>query len=127
MKCPCNENENYLDCCAKVHENIYNGITSEMLMRSRYSAFVLDKMDYLRISHAKSTVKSFNFKNTSKWTKSVKWLKLDILNKSEGTQFDLIGYVEFKAYFLENGNIDFIHGKSRFIKQDNHWVYLDEI
>ncbi len=96
-------------------------------MRSRYSAFVLDKMDYLKLSHSKKTVKSFNFKNTSAWTKSVQWIKLDILFTKNGLPTDIDGYVEFKAYFIEMGKIDFIYGRSRFIKENNHWVYLDEI
>ena len=59
--------------------------------------------------------------------KKVNWLKLDILSINNGEEFDDNGYVEFKAYFLENRKVDFIHGKSRFIKQANHWVYLDEL
>jgi SEC-C motif-containing protein len=110
-----------------VHESISKAITAEQLMRSRFSAFVFDNMSFLRLSHAKATIGSFNFKSVSKWTKSVKWLKLEILETQKGQNLDDYGYVEFKAFFLENGKIDYIHGKSEFIKQNNHWVYLDEL
>jgi SEC-C motif-containing protein len=124
--CPCNISKTYSECCGFVHKSIFNAKTAEQLMISRYSAFVLDDMNYLKLSHSKLTVKTFNFKSVSKWTKNVNWLKLEILDIENGCEDDVIGYVEFKAFYLENGLIDFIHGHSRFIKENNHWVYLDE-
>ena len=51
--CPCGRNNKlYKDCCFLVHTNIHNALTSEDLMRSRYSAFVLCNGDYLLKSHA---------------------------------------------------------------------------
>ena len=127
MFCPCNPSILYNECCGKVHQSIFSAKRAEQLMRSRYSAFVLDNMNFLKLSHATISVNSFDFKSVSKWTKKVNWLKLDILSINNGEEFDDNGYVEFKAYFLENRKVDFIHGKSRFIKQANHWVYLDEL
>ena len=127
MICPCNSSKTFVECCGIIHKSIMNAFTAEKLMRSRYSAFVVDNMNYLKLSHSKLTVSTFNFKSVSKWTKNVKWLKLEIIEIQNGKESDDYGYVEFKAFFLENGNIDFIHGHSRFIKENNHWVYLDEI
>jgi len=127
MNCPCNHLRNYEECCGKIHRSIFNAQTAEELMRSRYSAFVLDKMDYLKLSHANSTVHTFNLKSVSKWTKTVKWVKLEILFSKKGKKKNYSGYVEFKAYYEENTILNHIHGKSRFIKQDQHWVYLDEL
>jgi SEC-C motif-containing protein len=117
--CPCNISRTYSECCGFVHKSIFNAKTAEQLMISRYSAFVLDDMNYLKLSHSKLTVKTFNFKSVSKWTKKVNWLKLEILDIENGCEDDVIGYVEFKAFYLENGLIDFIHGHSRFIKENN--------
>jgi len=127
MNCPCNQLRNYEECCGKIHQLIFNAQTAEELMRSRYSAFVLDKMDYLKLSHARSTVHTFNFSSVSIWTKSVKWFKLEILLIQNGNKNDSTGFVEFKAYYEENSTLNHIHGKSRFIKEDQHWVYLDEL
>ena len=127
MNCPCNRLINYEECCGKIHTTIFNAQSAEELMRSRYSAFVLDKMDYLKLSHASSTVHTFNFKSVSKWTKSVKWLKLEIISLKNGLVSDINGFVEFKAFYEEDSKIQFIHGYSRFIKENNHWVYLDEL
>lgn len=39
-KCPCGENSTYEKCCGSFHRGEMNAVTSEQLMRSRYSAFV---------------------------------------------------------------------------------------
>ena len=127
MVCPCNISKLYCECCGRVHDSILNATTAEQLMRSRYSAFVLDNMNFLKKSHSKKTVSSFNFKSVSRWTKNVKWVKLEILSTNKGKESDESGYVEFKAFYFENGLIEIIHGKSQFVKQNNHWVYLDEL
>jgi len=51
MQCPCNPNKKYSDCCKKAHQNINSVTSAEVLMRSRYSAFVLANIEYLQKSH----------------------------------------------------------------------------
>ena len=118
MQCPCNPNKKYSDCCLKAHQNIHSVTSAEALMRSRYSAFVLANIDYLQKSHHSSTRPSKREKKEIlAWTKSVNWLKLEVLKTTETT-------VEFKAFFMENGSIDVIHENSLFCKENDHWVYL---
>ena len=118
MKCPCNPNKLYSNCCEKAHNNIHSVKTAEALMRSRYSAFVLANIDYLQKSHHSSTRPSNKEKKEIlNWTNSVDWIKLEIINSTETI-------VEFKAYFIENGQMDVIHEKSSFIKENDYWTYL---
>ncbi|MFD1294181.1 YchJ family protein [Lutibacter holmesii] len=118
MQCPCNPQKKYSACCQKAHQNIATVSTAEQLMRSRYSAFVLANVTYLQKSHHSSTRPNKQEKrDIEKWTKSVQWLQLDVLNSSEHT-------VEFKAYFQENGLVQVIHENSKFCKEHNHWVYV---
>ncbi len=126
MQCPCNPDKKYINCCKKAHDNILNVTTSENLMRSRYSAFVLANIEYLQKSHhSKTRPSKREKKETLQWTKAVEWLKLEVLNTSEGTINDTKGTVEFKAFFMENGSMNVIHENSRFCKENEHWVYLD--
>ena len=126
MQCPCNPDKKYTDCCKKAHDNILSVVTAEVLMRSRYSAFVLANINYLQKSHhSKTRPSKREKKETLQWTKSVEWLKLEILNTSEGTENTTKGTVEFKAFFMENGKINSIHENSNFNKENNHWVYVD--
>ena len=118
MLCPCNPNKKYNDCCQKAHKNINTITTAEALMRSRYSAFVLANIEYLQKSHHSSTRPSNKGKKEIElWTKSVNWLKLEVLKATKDT-------VEFKAFFMENGAINEIHENSKFCKENGHWVYL---
>ena len=125
MQCPCNIDKKYSDCCQKAHQNIGLVSSAEALMRSRYSAFVLANMEYLQKSHHSKTRPSKKEKrDIEKWTKSVKWLKLEVLNTINGTLNDATGTVEFKAFFMENGAINCIHENSKFTIENKHWVYV---
>ncbi|MEO9953468.1 YchJ family metal-binding protein [Nonlabens sp.] len=126
MKCPCNPEKFYKDCCKKVHQDIFKATTAQELMRSRYSAFVLGNIDYLSKSHHSSTRPSKrDDKETERWTRTVEWVKLDVINHTAGTASDAIGTVYFKAFFIENGSVQIIEENSRFCKENEHWVYLD--
>ena len=119
MNCPCNPNRLYKDCCQKAHKNIKKVISAEQLMRSRYSAFVLADIKYLNKSHHSSTRPSEKeYKELELWARSVRWVKLEILNSKEY-------FVEFKATFIENGSFDIIQENSVFCKENNYWVYLN--
>lgn len=119
MICPCNPNTLYKNCCQKAHKNIETVVSAEKLMRSRYSAFVLADIKYLHKSHHSTTrLSNKEYLELEKWTKSVNWIRLEILNASENT-------VNFKAYFIENGNLEVIEEHSSFCKENNYWVYLN--
>ncbi len=126
--CPCGKNQNlYKDCCQLIHQDIYKAITSEDLMRSRYSAFVLCNGEYLLQSHSSEYRNPSTIQHTIQWAKSVAWNRLEIISKSNGNFNDTEGTVEFKAYFKEKNKLDVIHENSYFIKENNHWVYDKEL
>jgi SEC-C motif-containing protein len=117
MQCPCNPNKKYIDCCKKAHQNINSVTSAETLMRSRYSAFVLANIDYLQKSHHSKTRPSEKEKTEIlNWTKSVDWIRLEILNATIDT-------VTFRAIFMEHGKLDVIFENSFFCKENGHWVY----
>jgi len=125
MKCPCNSVKSYSDCCQKAHKNIHSVTSAEVLMRSRYSAFVLTNIAYLQKSHHSRTRPSNREKkDIEKWAKSVSWIKLEVIEAKDGVLNDKIGTVEFKAFFMEDGAMNVIHENSKFCKEHNHWVYL---
>ena len=51
--CPCGRSLAYAACCSRWHEGpqYLQAPTAEALMRSRYSAFVLGRHDYLSLIH----------------------------------------------------------------------------
>lgn len=125
--CPCGRPEKYADCCGRAHQNIANVKTAEDLMRSRYVAFTMGNGDYLMESHH-SLTRPIAMKNQLvMWAKSVKWLKLEIVNTTDGGEDDNDGIVEFKAYFIENSKKQIMHQRSKFTHEYGHWVYVDVI
>lgn len=126
--CPCNPKKEYKDCCAIIHKDISQATTAEQMMRSRYSAFVLSDVAYLQRSHLSSLrPNKQQAKDLEKWTKSVNWIKLNVLNTTDGLENDTTGTVEFKAFYLQKGKVQVLHEVSRFCKENDHWVYQDQI
>jgi SEC-C motif-containing protein len=124
MNCYCGNAIPYSKCCEIAHHDINQALTAEQLMRSRYSAFVLANGHYLMQSHHASTRPIKEKKDLIKWAKSVEWIKLEVLETSQGKQDDTEGIVKFNAFFYENGEVNIIHEKSAFLKENNHWTYL---
>ncbi len=126
--CPCGKPESYKECCETIHRNIANAQTAETLMRSRYTAFTKALGDYLMKSHHSKTRPIFEKEEIVKWTKSVKWNRLEILNTSGGLEMDSSGTVEFKAYYYENRfgktKLKCIHENSYFEKENGLWMYV---
>lgn len=124
LNCPCGSSKLFSTCCVLIHENVRKALTAEELMRSRYSAFAIGNGEYLFHSHHSSTRRIEEKLEIETWAKSVKWIKLDVMQTKNGGQNDETGYVEFKAYFLEKGKVNIIHGKSEFEKENGHWTYV---
>ena len=124
MSCYCGNLRTYETCCKIIHNNLANANTAEQLMRSRYSAFVLANGDYLMESHHSKTRNPKEKKAIVNWAKSVEWIKLEITKTTNGLENDTEGTVTFNAYFYEHGNVEVIHEKSAFEKEQNLWKYL---
>lgn len=89
-------------------------------MRSRYSAFVKNNMEYLQETTDPQTLLDIDEEANKEWAEVAKFQKLEILNSEEkGTK----GIVEFKAYYAVDGE-DFIHHEiSTFRKQAGRWYF----
>jgi len=125
MLCYCCSGDAYAHCCEPFLENITHPETAEELMRSRYSAYVLAKVDYILNSTHSSTRKSYSASSIKKWATSSKWLKLEIMDTEDGTIHDTKGRVVFKAYYLNEKNFPQIHLEdSSFIKENGRWYFL---
>jgi len=82
-------------------------------MRSRYCAYVLGEEGYLLKTWHSSTRPA-----TLSLSDSPQWRGLKIIGSTEST-------VEFIARYKVNGKAEKMHEKSRFIREDGEWRYLD--
>jgi len=125
--CPCGSNLLYADCCEPILSGRKIAETAEELMRSRYVAFTRADVNYLMLSHHSKTRPIKERKNIERWAKSVTWMGLSILQTQDGKATDELGYVEFKALYLEAGQPQQIHEKSLFRRENQYWVYVSGV
>lgn len=126
MRCYCGLEKSFDECCGAILSGKKSAKTPEELMRSRYSAYVSANAEYL----VKSTIKENRYTDDIplilEFCKNVVWLKLEVLHVkySVGTEEkEDSGVVEFRAFYLENGEIVILHEKSDFVKNNGLWEY----
>lgn len=119
--CPCNPTTPYESCCAKYHSNQSLPQTPEQLMRSRYSAYTQANIDYIALTMQSPASDNFDKPSAAQWAKQVKWQKLEVIKSSQEGD---IGFVEFIAYFKENGRQLKLHELSEFHRIDGKWFYV---
>lgn len=126
MNCACGSLKNFEACCQPYLQRKAMPETAEQLMRSRYTAFTLVDVDYLRDTLAPESRHDFDAKSTKEWASQSKWKGLQILKTSKGTAEDKKGTVEFVATFEQNGTGIEHHEVSEFRKADNgQWYFVD--
>ena len=114
--CPCGRGDTYAVCCGPLHTGESVAATAEQLMRSRYSAYVVGDAPYLvRTWHPR------NRPDPLEVAPDPGWLRLEVLDTSEGGEDDETGEVEFVATHVDGP----LHERSRFVRRAGRWVYLD--
>lgn len=122
LHCPCGALHTLpcADCCGRFHAGPLHLLapTAEALMRSRYSAYVLDLTDYLRDTWHPSTRPAVIEANPP----GLKWLGLEVLRHS--VQDTDHASVEFVARSKLAGRAQRLHETSRFVREDGRWYYV---
>ncbi|MEY3630316.1 MAG: hypothetical protein RLY91_2082 [Pseudomonadota bacterium] len=125
--CPCGRMQgkrslSFEQCCQRYldHFGSTPAPDAESLMRSRYSAFVLQRSDYLLktwdVSHRPAELD---------FDANTKWLGLQV--KMHHTIDLEHAEVEFVARYRVQGKASRLHERSRFVCRDGRWYYLDGI
>jgi SEC-C motif-containing protein len=119
--CPCGSSQAYPECCGRWHDGplALQAPSAEALMRSRYSAFVLDKLPYLLATWHPSTRPAALEPNPP----DLKWLGLTV--KQARDQDADHATVEFVARSRQAGRAHRLHELSRFVREDGKWYYVD--
>ncbi|NMM86841.1 hypothetical protein B2J88_21125 [Rhodococcus sp. SRB_17] len=108
------------DCCGRYldHLNDTPAPDAERLMRSRYSAFVLQRRDYLLATwHAGTRPATLEFEP------GARWLGLEVRrHRVQGADH---AEVEFVARYRVAGSAVRLHELSRFVREAGRWFYVD--
>jgi len=119
-ECPCGTGQSYDECCGPSHAGTVPASTAEKLMRSRYSAFAVGDADYLlRSWHSSTRPASVPLETGQRWT------GLEIVATTGGGPLHAEGTVEFRAHYRHHKQRGVLHERSRFVREDGHWTYLD--
>jgi len=123
-QCPCGSNKKFNDCCGQYINDLAIAPTAETLMRSRYSAYSLAKIDYIVNTMRAPATNGFDPVDTKRWAEQSKWLGLKVVNTKEGQATDNRGWVEFIARYELNAKTQSMHERSEFHKIDGRWYYV---
>ena len=110
----------YADCCGRFidHWDAQPAPDAECLMRSRYTAFVCERADYLLATwHPSHRPASLDFDAAAQWLGlEVRGHWVDDADHAE---------VEFVARHRLGGRAVRLHERSRFVREGGRWYYVD--
>lgn len=118
--CPCGGGASLAACCGRYldHFDSTPAPDAERLMRSRYTAFVLGRADYLLATwHASRRPGSLDP------DEGAKWLGLEV--RSHRDTAEDRAEVEFVARWRVGGRAVRLHERSRFVREQGRWYYVD--
>lgn len=124
--CPCGAGP-YGEGCGRFHDG-EAAPTAETLMRSRYSAYALGRVDYLIATLAPEQREPGLRASLEQSCADTAWLGLTVLATRAGGPDDVTGTVEFRAVHGdpdEPASRGYIQELSRFEKRDGRWLYVD--
>lgn len=94
--------------------------TAEALMRSRFEAFKRGDAEWLMQSWHPDTRPA-----VLDLADNLEWRGLQIVDTVAGGPQDDEGVVEFRATYRTSDGIGVLHERSRFVRVDGRWSYVD--
>ena len=116
--CPCGSGLALEACCGPKLAG-EPAATPEALMRSRYTAYVLGRDDYVLATWAPETRPAVLFE---KGEARPKWIGLTVLSASSEND---AGFVHFVARARTSSGAIKLEEKSRFRRENGRWLYVD--
>lgn len=121
--CPCGLGE-YQQCCQPLHLGQAVAETAQQLMRSRYSAFAKQQIDYIQKTTALGQQDALDLAAIAQWSQENQWLKLEIVQVDEKLDKQH-ALVEFKAHYHDAKQAQLHQEVSYFVKHQAQWYFLD--
>lgn len=117
--CPCGSQQPYQHCCQPLHQGEQHADTAEQLMRSRFSAFAKQDVDYLIHTLHPAQHADSDRQQITTLLSLCQWKALVILD-AQATE------VEFVAFYQENDSTQWqqLHERSTFEQIDGQWYYV---
>ncbi|NEW61040.1 zinc chelation protein SecC [Sulfurovum sp. bin170] len=118
--CPCGSHKKYKKCCAIYHKGT-KPKTALLLMKSRYSAYAVGDSSYIiKTTHPDNPDYSDDKQSIDSFCQHSDFLGLEIM---EFVDREREAFVTFRARL---GSGDMVE-RSRFLRVDGCWLYVDGI
>ena len=125
--CPCGSGNLFKECCDLFITGEAQAPTAEKLMRSRYSAFVVEAPEYIYETHDPATRDEVDLNEIRAWSENSYWEGLNIVATEAGEESDTTGKVEFVAHYTAGEKENHHHEVSTFTKKDGRWYFTDGV
>lgn len=122
--CPCGSGNPLSQCCGHYHAGT-PAPSAELLMRSRYSAYVLGLVDYLVGTTLPAQQQALDREAMAAWSAQSTWLGLEVEGSEVFGGKPEHAQVSFVAHWHDE------HGEHRhrecsaFVQVDGRWYFLD--
>lgn len=122
--CPCGSGDSLSECCGRYHAGV-PAPSAERLMRSRYSAYVLSDIDYLKATTLPSQQAALDLQSMKDWSTGSVWLGLEVeQTQLHGGQPEH-ALVSFTARWHDRSGEHAQHERSAFVQHDGRWYFID--
>jgi SEC-C motif domain protein len=128
IKCPCQQNSSYENCCKRFHTSPHLIKTPIQLVYARYSAFVLKLPNYIKYTMKDPSLKHFDV--THIVNSSISWQGISIISSKYPEASSSTCLIQFKVTCKDtsNANDTFCVNETGLFKFiDNQWFYIDAL
>lgn len=122
--CPCGSTLALADCCGRLHAGALPD-SAEMLMRSRYSAYVRGLIDYLVATTLPAQQAALDRAAMAEWSAQSQWLGLQVEEHRPLGGTPPRAQVTFTARWRDAGGEQAHRERSDFVCLDGRWYFID--
>ncbi|KXI29016.1 YchJ family protein [Paraglaciecola hydrolytica] len=120
LPCPCGKPLTFEQCCQLLLVGKQTAANAEALMRSRFSAYVVEDYAYILATYGPEQRQTLSHADLEQSAVGTKWLRLVVHGASHA---GLNAKVEFSAYYQAEQQFFVMHETSDFISENGRWYY----
>ncbi len=122
--CPCGSGNAFNQCCGHYHAGT-PAPSAELLMRSRYSAYVLGRVDYLQATTLPAQQAALDIEGISRWSLNSTWLGLEVNDTVVLGGKPEHALVTFTARWHDQSGEHAHQERSAFVQSSGKWYFID--
>lgn len=124
--CPCGSQTAYSACCGRYISGEQIAPDPVSLMRSRYTAYQRGEINWLLASWHVSQRHQQLAAQLSAGFADTRWLGLNVISHTYDNDNNQ-AFVTFFARYAEKQHTSAIYERSRFIREEQRWYYVDGV